>query len=163
MNRRNFLIQSSCIMTAVVQPALALPSQQWDTLAAVQAHLFPASPDAPGAQDINATGYLHFILAYEPVDREFIEKGVIYLDKIGQYTTGKPFLDLSTPQRELLLRRFEMGEKGQRWLKMILQYILEALLTDPIYGGNPNEIGWKWLEHQSGFPKPPLNKRYFML
>jgi gluconate 2-dehydrogenase gamma chain len=59
------------------------------------------------------------------------------------------------------LRRFETN--GKQWISTILRYILEALLTDPIYGGNPNAIGWKWLDHQPGFPRPPANKRYYLL
>jgi gluconate 2-dehydrogenase gamma chain len=45
---------------------------------------------------------------------------------------------------------------------MLLDYIMEALLTDPVYGGNPNSIGWQWLKHQPGFPRPttPLKRRY---
>ena len=142
---------------------LASSPLHWETLAAVQTHLFPSDVDSPGAKEINATGYLHFVLANDPQESEFIEKGIIYLDKIGKYTAGKPFLDLSHKEREQLLRRFEMGTNGKLWIRKMLQYILEALLTDPIYGGNPKEIGWKWLEHQAGFPRPPINKRYHLL
>jgi len=45
----------------------------------------------------------------------------------------------------------------------VLGYIFEALLVDPVYGGNPNGIGWKWLEHQPGLPRPTADKRYFLL
>ena len=37
------------------------------------------------------------------------------------------------------------------------------MLTPPSYGGNPNGIGWQWLEHQAGFPLPPAGKRYYEL
>jgi len=46
---------------------------------------------------------------------------------------------------------------------MLLTYILEALLTDPVYGGNPNGIGWTWLQHQPGFPTPTEDKKYYKL
>jgi len=45
----------------------------------------------------------------------------------------------------------------------LLTYLLEALLADPVYAGNPNGIGWKWLQHQPGFPRPTKNKKYFKL
>ena len=46
---------------------------------------------------------------------------------------------------------------------IILTYLLQALLTDPVYGGNPNGVGWKWLHHQPGFPRPPKDETYFKL
>ncbi len=162
MNRRHFLIQTALIAVSTPSLANTLSLEQWQTLAAVQAHLFPSEPNSPGAPEINATGYLHFALI-DPDEREFIKMGVFQLDRLAQYMEGKGFLALSTAQRELLLRRFEMGKNGKRWLTIILEYILEALLTDPIYGGNPNGIGWKWLDHHPGFPRPPANKRYYLL
>jgi gluconate 2-dehydrogenase gamma chain len=45
-------------------------------------------------------------------------------------------------------------------LSLLLYYIFEALLSDPVYGGNPGGIGWQWLEHQPGFPRPPADKIY---
>ena len=39
---------------------------------------------------------------------------------------------------------------GRAWLSLLLYYIFEALLSDPVYGGNPDGIGWQWLEHQPG-------------
>lgn len=173
MDRRTFLIQTTGTIAAVSVPSLTshddgsmLSKQQWQTLTAVQEHLFPSEPDSPGAKDINATAYLQFMLAdpnLEPVDRNFIRKGVVQVEKMALHHESKSFLVLSTEQREALLRLFETGNNGERWLSTILRYILEALLTDPIYGGNPNGIGWKWLEHQPGFPRPPVNKRYYLL
>jgi gluconate 2-dehydrogenase gamma chain len=37
---------------------------------------------------------------------------------------------------------------------------MEALLTDPAYGGNPGGIGWRWLQHVPGYPRPPMDKIY---
>jgi len=159
MDRRTFLIQTTGTIAVISTPSLAASPDEWQTLAAVQEHLFPSEPDSPGAKDINATAYLDFVLA--PDEREFIKNGVAQLEKMAQSTESKPFIALSSEQRERLLRRFETKDK--RWISTILRYILEALLTDPIYGGNPNAIGWKWLEHQPGFPRPPANKRYYLL
>jgi len=32
-----------------------------------------------------------------------------------------------------------------------------------VYGGNPDGIGWKWLEHQPGYPTPPADKSWYKL
>jgi hypothetical protein len=37
------------------------------------------------------------------------------------------------------------------------------MLSPPSYGGNPNGIGWQWLEHKAGFPLPEKGQRYFEL
>ncbi len=179
MDRRTFLIQTTGTIVTASMPYLAntatlanrldnaiLSKQQWQTLAVVQEHLFPSESEAPGAKDINALTYLQFVLTdpqLDSADRELIIKGVIQLEKIAQYQENKAFIALSVEQRESLLRHFEKGKKGKQWIATILRYILEALLTDPIYGGNPEGIGWKWLDHQPGFPRPPANKRYFLL
>ena len=42
----------------------------------------------------------------------------------------------------------------------VMYYLAEALMLDPVYGGNPDMIGWKWLEHQAGFPRPVAGKTY---
>ena len=49
----------------------------------------------------------------------------------------------------------------------VLQYPLRAKYgmptlssLDPVYGGNPDGIGWKWLMHPPGFPRPPKGKTY---
>ena len=53
--------------------------------------------------------------------------------------------------------------EGENWVSTLLFYICEALLTDPIYGGNPNGIGWAWLAHQPGFPRPSPEQSYGVL
>jgi gluconate 2-dehydrogenase gamma chain len=37
------------------------------------------------------------------------------------------------------------------------------MLSPASYGGNPDGIGWQWLEHQAGFPLPEKGQRYFEL
>jgi gluconate 2-dehydrogenase gamma chain len=57
-------------------------------------------------------------------------------------------------QRDEVLRAIASSTAGDRWLNVIMSYVLEALLSDPVYGGNPQGIGWQWLQHQPGFPRP---------
>ena len=141
----------------------------WLTIAIVQNHLLPSEQSAPGAVEINALHYLHSYLSNpstDPIEVKFIHSGVQKLQKWVQKesASGQALLaDQSIEQREITLRQFEKSSDGRRWLVTLLNYVLEALLTDPIYGGNPNGIGWQWLEHRSGDPHPPMNKRYWLL
>ncbi|MDX2504493.1 MAG: gluconate 2-dehydrogenase subunit 3 family protein [Gammaproteobacteria bacterium] len=189
MDRRAFILRSGSTLAAVSTPALtplsasavvrAIQTQpgtkanldgfsetDWLTIAAVQSHLFPSEPEAPGALEINALSYLHDFLSNpvtDPSEVEFILSGVQSLQTHVRQNQQKAFTDLSIEQREILLREFEKQPDGRRWLVNILNYVLEALLTNPVYGGNPDGIGWEWLEHRAGEPQPPANKRYWLL
>lgn len=132
------------------------------TLAAVQEHLFPHEEDSPGASDINALNYLQNTLnqyGFDPEISAFILEG---LDKLIQFTKarGPAFEALDFNQRDQLLQEVQETGWGQNWTALILTYLFEALLADPIYGGNPDEIGWTWLDHTPGLPRPTPKTRY---
>jgi len=45
------------------------------------------------------------------------------------------------------------GDVGlQQFFAIFRQNVLEGLFADPLYGGNANLIGWKWI----GFPGDPM-------
>jgi gluconate 2-dehydrogenase gamma chain len=136
----------------------------WKTLAAVQRHLFPATVDAPGADDIRAVYYLYGAIenpAADGEDKDFVFNGVGWLNDLTQEKYQRRFVALDESQRELVLRQIEQSRAGRNWLSLLLTYLLEALLADPVYGGNPDGVGWQWLEHQPGFPTPPPDKVWY--
>ncbi len=138
----------------------------WKTLAEVQEQLFPAAADTPGAGDIQALVYLRNTIenpAADGDDREFVFNGVGWLNDLAEETFQQNFAALGEQQRETLLRQIEQSRAGRNWLSLLLTYLLEALLADPVYGGNPNGIGWEWLEHQPGYPRPPADKSWYRL
>ncbi len=138
----------------------------WLTLAAVQQHLFPADDDSPGAADIHALTFLRNMLDTPDTDSEekaFILKGVGWLNDLSQKQFQQRFFELNPEQKEPLLRKVERSDAGGRWLSLMMTYLLEALLSDPAYGGNFEGAGWKWLEHQPGFPRPQADQVYHRL
>ena len=138
----------------------------WWTLYEVQEHLFPHMDDSPGAKDLQATLYLKRELADPRVTRKeayFIVKGVEWLNDMAMKTQSARFVDLDVEKREAVLRQIEKSKEGQRWISLVIYYVIEALLTDPIYGGNPDGSGWKWLSHHAGFPRPTEDKIYSKL
>lgn len=129
----------------------------------VQEHLFPKSDDSPGANDINSLPYLYFVLTDPDIDEDnkyLIINGVDWLEEECQSSFSKSFISLSSDEKDKVFRIIEKSNWGYRWLSLNLIYIFEALLADPIYGGNPNEIGWKWLEHAPGLPRPSSGNMY---
>lgn len=146
--------------------ATGLTAAQWQLVSAVQDHLFPTEKEAPGAREANATAYLQWVLSdpdLEPRTREFFARGATALMLLLEQQGKGGFAALSLEEKEEVLRRFEQQEEGGEWLRELLNHILEALLTDPVYGGNLQGAGWRWIAHRPGFKRPPPDKRYFLL
>ncbi len=160
----------------------------WRTLDHLQHHLLPngaglppsltvallpeksrrrsAPPVTPGAGEIDALNFLHGMFAdpaMDPANKRLIRDGAANLQVFSLDSTGKPFEKLDAQQKETVLRDFEKTPGGDRFLGKIMEYLIEALLGDPVYGGNTDDIGWRWLNHDPGFPRPPVDKRYFSL
>lgn len=160
------ILAQSRSMALAQKPAAWRSEDPWKTLAEVQEHMFPAAADTPGAGDIDAIVYLHKTIenpAADGEDREFLFNGVGWLNDLAGEKTGHAFVALDEQQKETLLRQIEESRAGRNWLSLLLTYVLEALLADPVYGGNPDGIGWKWLEHQPGYPTPPADKSWYKL
>lgn len=148
----------------------ALPEWQkqatWQTLAQVQEVLFPPGEGAPGASDIAATVYLHGAIENPDADgddKDFIFRGVGWLDGLTQERHQKTFLQLTAAQQQETIEAIVKSRAGRNWVSMLLTYTLEALLADPVYGGNKNKAGWEWLQHQPGYPAPPADKTWDQL
>jgi len=160
------ILAQSRSMGLAQKPAAWRSEDPWKTLADVQEHMFPAAADTPGASDINAIVYLYKTIenpAADGEDREFLFNGVGWLNDLCRKESGLAFVALDEQQKETLLRQIEESRAGRNWLSLLLTYVLEALLADPVYGGNPDGIGWKWLEHQPGYPRPPADKSWYKL
>lgn len=162
------LLPSMLLFTACDQPpqdvqAKIVRKEPWSTFAAVQQVLFPDDGNGPGAEELNATAYLKFVLDAadtDSKDRDFILKGIGWLNQLSVKQTGRHFSRNVSAEKDKLIEQISRSRSGERWLSFLLLYVFEALLTDPVYGSNPNGIGWAWLEHQPGFPSPPGDKTY---
>jgi gluconate 2-dehydrogenase gamma chain len=175
INRRSFLLATGVFAGSVTLGSLLsyyykisrksppFNKSQDIILQALQEHLFPKSYDSPGANDINALHYLHFVLTDPDIDEDnknLLISGIDWLEEECHTTYNKSFINLSSQERDQIFRIIEDSNWGYRWLSLNLIYIFEALLSDPIYGGNPNEIGWRWLDHAPGFPRPTSDNMY---
>ncbi len=141
-----------------------LDQRQKETLTIVQMILFPDDGDGPSAKDINALSYLQWTLTDPDNDADgdgdFIVKGIGWLDSLSEKTQGDQFVNLKAEQQDKVLQQISQSSAGENWLSILIYYLMEALLFDPIYGGNPEGIGWTWLKHQPGFPAPDEKTSY---
>ncbi len=143
-----------------------LNNPAWQTLAAVQEVLFPAGQDIPGAGDIGATIYLYQAIENpnaDGEDKDFIFRGIGWLNDLTQEHHKKTFVQLTAVQQDEVIQLIVKSRAGRNWVSMLLIYTLEALLADPVYGGNKNQAGWKWLQHQPGYPAPSAHKTWDQL
>lgn len=170
VSRRDFLLKlTGATALLALLPTVALFKNRkekinllkdpWLTIAKVQEDLFPSTVKSPiGAKQIQALNYLRKSIFASPeiaTERKvFLKRGVQQINKLSKRSYQKNFVDLSFEERESVLTAMTETRSGERWLSLLLSYILEALLGDPIYGGNPKEIGWRWLNHQPGYPLP---------
>jgi gluconate 2-dehydrogenase gamma chain len=175
IDRRTFLVTAGVLAGSITlggllayyyqstkkKPVLSL--SQDNLMRTVQEHLFPPDDDSPGAADINALSYLHFVLSDPDMDQDnknLLVNGVNWIEEASFSNYKKSIISLSADELEDILNRIADESWGSRWLSLNLLYIFEALLSDPLYGGNPGGIGWKWLEHDPGLPRPTDNKIY---
>lgn len=136
----------------------------WLTLDAVVNHLLPESDSGPSAKDVNALTYLYNVVHLQPTEQSeinFIYKGVGWLNGYSQSEHKQNFNDLPFATKETLLRGISRSTAGENWLNTLLGYVMEALLTPPVYGGNTNQKGWQWLEHSGGYPLPSEGTRFY--
>jgi gluconate 2-dehydrogenase gamma chain len=89
----------------------------------------------------------------------------IYLDALAaldaycQRQFGTTFDQASSSQQDDALHALEQGKvdtfttiSSAQFFAIFRQNVLEGLFADPLYGGNANLIGWKWI----GFPGDPM-------
>jgi len=143
-----------------------IKTDPWLTLDATLNQLLPRSLTGPSASEIRATAYLHQVMTVQPTEqneKEFILKGVGWLNGYTNSEKSADFVQLSFADKEQILHGISQSTAGKNWLNTLLGYIFQAMLAPASYGGNPNGIGWQWLEHQAGFPLPEKGQRYFEL
>ena len=157
ITRRVFIVSSVLAGTALVllpqNKKTHIKLELFKTLEAVQEVLFPKGLKAPSASEFGATAYLANVSTHS----SFLESDLTFLQRgAGELMdTYNDFLTLSFNEQEEKLRAFvDSSRIGQNWVAFVLYFTIEGLLADPIYGGNKNESGWRWLGHHAGQPRP---------
>lgn len=123
-----------------------LTDAEWATMEAVQETLWPAGPGIPGAKEVHATYVLDAALrhpAVPPIEREWLRGWIPTLHELARARGATSFEALDPAGREAVLVAFREKDEGAGWIRLVLGYTLEAVLGDPVHGGNPGEIGWR--------------------
>ena len=153
----------ACSNTGETTVNFQLNQKQKQILIFVQNFLFPSDGNGPGAMDFKAEEYMQWVLNDENMDaieKQYLVNGIGWVEETAQEEKGLSFLVLSEVEREEILEMISKEVWGESWYSMNLNFIFEALLSDPIYGANANKEGWVWLEHNPGHPRPTEEMKY---
>ena len=167
INRRIFLIGSASLFVSAVlaKTTVSTPyarnfkplDDPYQTIALVQEDLFHPSPGVPTLLQLNSIGFLKGSMLDDRIDQDeknFIVNGVEWLHEESMEMYGKKYYQLLPAQRQAVLRSVSEYTWGDGWLYTLMSYIFESMLCDPVYGANIDGAGWKWLEHEPGYPRP---------
>jgi len=140
-----------------------LNKEQFRSLQQVLQVLFPADGNGPSAIDIHADQYVIWVLNDElldPAENKFIlDKLDLFRDRCKE-EYQEDFHLLADDVQNKFVTSISDEKWGKKWLSRLITLIFEALLVDPSYGGNTEEIGWSWVEHNPGFPRPNNQIQY---
>ncbi len=140
-----------------------LTKDDYKSLHAFQNILFPEDGNGPGASQIRADRYFLFVLNDPRTDPEI---RTFFLDKFVRFNTrcnrehACKFHELDKAEAESFVAKIAQDTWGKSWISRHLNLIFEALLLDPRYDVNPDGIGWDWLEHDPGQPRPTDKNAY---
>ncbi|MDC7243588.1 MAG: hypothetical protein PQJ44_06595 [Sphaerochaetaceae bacterium] len=148
MKRRTFLL-----ISLLSSYSFATQKTYSDELKAIKAsleHMFPNSSKYNGAKTFDGFKYLQNISKHKSFDKSDMEFLIFGATKLLKYDRNFPVV--SKNRKEKLLRKFENTDIGANWLSLLMYYGFEAMLSDPIYGGNKNMSGWKNIKHTPPIP-----------
>lgn len=140
-----------------------LSVEEKNILQSVQEILFPSDENGPGASEINAYDYVAWVMSdplKDPAEVTYFKNGIGWVEESANEIFSKKYIELNEAEKQELINTVSKENWGEGWLSVLLTFIFEALLSDPKYGGNPESIGWQWLNYNFGNPRPAIELLY---
>lgn len=127
----------------------ALAPAEWEALDAACERILPQDRD-PGARAAGVINYIDAQLAYGPIRsfRPLLQAGAHELDRLAA-AQGRRFGELAAQAQDQILTRVQHSplaggrHSGARFFEVLLALTLEGFFSDPVYGGNRGQVGWK--------------------
>ncbi|MER3438912.1 MAG: hypothetical protein C4346_15715, partial [Chloroflexota bacterium] len=134
---------------------LTLNPHELRTAEAIFECMFPPDELGPGATEIGVAVYVDRALAGAYADKtETYRLGLAALDRAARDRCGKPFVDCAKDDQVAMLAALERGELAgfhtppqREFFDLLRSHCIEGLFADPLYGGNRDKLGWRFLEH----------------
>lgn len=156
MKRRNFIkftTISAILFSTNISIAKNIPNKTLLVLDEVLNIIFSKTSTMPSAKEFKALEYLIKNISHKTFGNE--DKTLI-LDGTKDFLGSFPqFLTLKeNEKKELIFEIIKNSDYAKSWVSKITYYGIEAMFSDPIYGGNFNQIAWKSINHAVGIPQP---------
>ncbi len=171
LTRRDFLTRSAAVTGGIVslgvlsKPARAQAQEEYEyevlteeqarTVIALAERIMPRDSNGPGATDARVIVYIDRALATHHIhEKEIYDHGLEWMDTFSTATQGGKFADLTTDQQDAVLGALDSRSNPPEWpaeadmtsrafVRHMVEHTMEGMFTDPKYGGNHNEVGWK--------------------
>ncbi len=142
---------------------VSIIQEPYQSISQVLEQLFPPNIAMPSVHSFNVIGFLKALMkdpCVKDETKQILQDGVKWLNQASQNSYIKNYTELTHLQKGKLLKQISQKQWGDTWLWYLMNYTFEAMFSDPVYGANINKIGWKWVEYESGFPRPPKVNSY---
>ena len=156
MKRRNFIkftTISAILFSTNISIAKNIPNKTLLVLDEVLNIIFPKTSTMPSAKEFKALNYLVQNISHKTFDDD---DKVLIVDGTKDFSESFPeFLTLKeNEKKELIFEIITNSDYAKSWVSKITYYGIEAMFSDPIYGGNFNQIAWNSVNHAVGIPRP---------
>jgi|1185.fasta_scaffold772169_1 gluconate 2-dehydrogenase gamma chain len=115
------------------------------------AQIIPSGEDGPGAREAGSLYFIDYVAKntqhnLQPRLREGLKQ-------LAADSAPKRFAELTSEQQIEIMKKHEHG----REFRTLRAYTIIGFLGDPKYGGNRNEMGWKYIGFENpGMFSPPF-------
>ncbi|MFA6740407.1 MAG: gluconate 2-dehydrogenase subunit 3 family protein [Arcobacteraceae bacterium] len=156
MKRRNFIkftTIGAILFSTNITVARTIPQKTLLILDEIFNIIFPKTTTMPSAKEFKALEYLIKNISHKTFENE---DKVLILDGTKDFNKSfSEFLTLNqNKKKELIFEIIKTSTYAKSWVSKLTYYGIEAMLSDPIYGGNFNQIAWKSINHAVGIPQP---------
>lgn len=125
--------------------------------------LFPETSFAPSATQLKSDIYYIWVLKdkrLEVRNRKFLADKFLKFQQFCKEKYGKKFSSLDYDTQTEVINLVKSTNWGESYLSRVMTIILESMFANPVYGSNPEKIGWKWIKYKGGFPEPQEWNKY---
>ena len=154
MKRRTFLkltTLSPILIDSYLQ-AKDIDENIWMTIQEVQNILLPKTSKMPSAKEFGSVSYLKQNIDHQTFDKDDLEL-ILHGAQVFKDTFPEFFTAMKKDKLKVVQEANE-SDFGNSWLNILVYYGIEAMLSDPIYGGNKFQSGWMGVKHKAGIPRP---------
>ncbi|MDX1350577.1 MAG: gluconate 2-dehydrogenase subunit 3 family protein [Putridiphycobacter sp.] len=125
--------------------------------------IFPDNGNGPSIKEINALPHIIWTMQdefYGYNTYELIKSSLHNLKELTDNNYKAKYTVLDVAMQSKIIEDISQLKWGDKFLSSLATYIFEAMAIDPQYNVNLDGVGWKWLDHMAGQPKPTPNQLY---